>query len=327
MRLFLSVLLLLALLPACDPMIPFTTPTPEVIIVTSPPTATPRPTETPFATSTFVPSETPTPSPTPSPLPCIAEGGQVIDINPFPSEIADENLRYRVYTPPCYFETQRRYPYVILLHGAAANERQWTDIGTIAALDQGIELGALAPMIVVMAYTGVIGNENLFPPDPSFEDVVLQELVPAVERDFCTITNRDHRAIGGISRGGFWALSIALRHPDVFSIVGGHSAALDAGNAPAAFNPLDLALNASFIADADMRIYLDNGASDFVGPNLELFSSRLGTRGIQHEYIIHPVGDHDEAYWAAHISEYLDFYALGWTNNTSTLPTCLEPSP
>ena len=70
----------------------------------------------------------------------------------------------------------------------------------------------------------------------------LEELIPAVERDFCTRNDRDHRAIGGISRGGFWAYSLALRHPDIFGIVGGHSAAFDTGNAPPDSNPLELAL-------------------------------------------------------------------------------------
>ena len=108
-------------------------------------------------------------------------------------------------------------------------------------------------------------RDNSFPPKASYETVVLDELMPAVERDFCTWNDRDHRAIGGISRGGFWAYEIALRHPDMFGIVGGHSAAFDAGNAPAAFNPLELALNAPFLTDANLRMYLDNGADDPAG--------------------------------------------------------------
>jgi enterochelin esterase-like enzyme len=319
--------LTLALIAACDPLMPVVAPTAEVIIVTSPPTITPIATITPISSPTQPPTPTDLPTPTATPLPCRTDGGQLVEILNFRSEIAGELLRYRVYLPPCYFQTQKRYPVAYLLHGASNNERQWTDISTIEALDQGIELGALAPMVVVMPYTGVVGNRNTFPPDPSYEDVVLDELMPAIERDFCTINNRENRAIGGISRGGFWAFSISLRHPDLFSIIGGHSASFDAGNAPPANNPLDLALNASFITDTNLRISLDNGASDFVGPNLELFSSRLSSRGINHDYTIHPVGDHDDAYWSAHISEYLDFYTADWTTDDSALPSCLEPSP
>ena len=221
------------------------------------------------------------------------DGGQIIPFDEFRSTVAGENLSYRVYIPPCYIETQKRYPYAILLHGLQENENQWGNLGIEAALDSGIRQGALAPMIVVMPNMGQIGTRNSFPPSASYETVVLSELMPAVERDFCTINDRDHRAIGGISRGGFWAFEIALRHPDIFGIVGGHSAAFDTGNAPAAFNPLELALNAPFLSSANLRMYLDNGADDPAGTNLELFSNRLSSRGIAHTYIISPVGGHD----------------------------------
>lgn len=246
----------------------------------------------------------------------------------FRSATAGENLRYRVYIPPCYLETQKRYPYVILLHGQGSNELQWDRIGAADTLEQGYRLGVLPPMILVMPYTGTIGNRN---PGPNvegiYEDVVLDELMPAIERDFCTINNRDYRAIGGISRGGFWAYSIGLRHPDIFSILGGHSTVFDQNNAPAAYNPLDLALNVSFLEEASPRMYLDNAASDPAGRGLELFSSRLSSRGIPHTYIIHPLGDHSDDYWSLHVSDYLTFYGRNWPRNVADLPGCLEPSP
>src|SRR5262245_37839363 len=132
-------------------------------------------------------------------------------------------------------------------------------------------------MILVMPYYGQIGQANSFPPDPSYETVILEELLPAIERDLCTWNDRDHRAIGGISRGGFWAFSIAMRHPDVFGIVGGHSAFFpnDTNEIPAPFNPLELALNSNFLQAAKLRMYLDNGANDSSGPSQQLFSSRL----------------------------------------------------
>jgi enterochelin esterase-like enzyme len=261
---------------------------------------------------------------------CKENSGQVIPIDKFPSAVArGENLRYRVYIPPCYLATQKRYPYVILIHGSSYKETQWETLGVTKALDQGIRLGALPPMILVMPYFGNIGNLNSFPPDPSYETVILDELVPAIERDFCTWNDRKHRAIGGISRGGFWAYSIALRHPDVFGIVGGHSPFFPTDNSevPVAFNPIDLALNASFLPDAGLRMYLDNGAQDSAGPSVQLFSSRLSSRGIAHTYVINPVGEHDNAYWSAHVSEYLTFYGRTWSRNVGDLPSCLQPSP
>jgi enterochelin esterase-like enzyme len=274
-----------------------------------------------------VPSPTPQDTATPTALPCLQDGGQIVVFDDFKSPAAGENIRYRVYIPPCYQQTQARYPYVILLPGLQQDEKEWGNLGIQQALDQGIRLNALAPMIVVMPTLGKIGTDDSFPPKASYETVVLDELVPAVERDFCTWNQRDHRAIGGISRGGFWAYSIALRHPDEFGIVGGHSAAFASGNAPAANNPLELALNAPFLSSANLRMYLDNGAEDPAGTNLELFSNRLSSRGIAHTYIISPVGGHDDAYWSAHLQDYLTFYGKDWPRQAGDLPSCLQPSP
>ncbi|RMF77306.1 MAG: esterase family protein [Chloroflexi bacterium] len=318
-------LLLLALI-ACEPLA--LNPTAQVIIVSPQATATPLPTATRPATRTPFPTNTPTEAPSPTPPLCPSDSGEVIRVNDFVSEVArGENLRYRVYLPPCYVESQARYPVTILLHGAGSTEAHWDDLGVDEAMDQGLRLNALAPTIIVMPFMGSIGNRNVFPPDPSYEQVILDELLPAIERDFCTWNDRDHRAIGGISRGGFWAYSIGLRHPDVFGAIGGHSAFFDPDNAPPANNPLDLALNSSFLDVAELRLYLDNAAAEFVGPNQELFSSRLSSRGIPHTYVINPIGDHNDQYWSSHISEYLTFYTREWPKNVSELPSCLEPSP
>lgn len=322
----LSVLFLLLLIgAACEPLAPV--PTPQVIIVTPVPSSTPLPTATPAATRTPLPTPTPDYTPTPTVMPCESDGGTMLAFDDFRSETAGENLRYRVYLPPCYLEAQKRYPYAILLHGQGTNELQWDRIGIDEALDQGIRLGAVAPMILVMPYTGSIANRDVFPPNPSYETVILEELVPAIERDFCTWNQPAYRAIGGISRGGFWAYSIAMRHPDIFGKAGGHSAVFDENNAPAAFNPLDLALNASFLEEANLRMYLDNAANDLAGTGQQLFSSRLSSRGIPHTYLIHPLGDHSDDYWQAHVSEYLAFYARDWPRSIAELPSCLEASP
>jgi enterochelin esterase-like enzyme len=312
----------------CEP-IPLAMPTPEVIIITAVPSATPLPTPTEAPTRTPIPTLTPVNSPTPTPPPCEEETGQIVKIERFESVIAQENMRYWVYVPPCYTKTQRRYPVVWLIHGAAAREDQWETLGALTAADQGFRLGALPPMILVMPYVGSIGTNSTFPPDPAFESVVIEELLPALDRDFCTYANRDYRAIGGISRGGFWAYSIGLRHPDVFGIIGGHSAYFteDLSEIPAPFNPLDLASNDANLPTNRQRLYIDNGAQDPSGRMIENFSTRLTERNIPHTYIINPVGDHDEQYWSAHVTEYLAFYGRNWPRNADELPSCLEPSP
>lgn len=323
----LIILAIAMFMSGCAAFEPLAVPTPQVIIVTGEPTATATATPTQAVTRTPVPSATVPSTPTATPYPCSEDGGQVFSFDDFESAVARQALPYRVYIPPCYMETQKRYPVVYLLPGLQQDENQWETLGIVELLDRNILRGAMAPMVVVMADTGSIGVDNTFPPEPSYETVLLEELLPAIERDFCTWNDRDHRALGGISRGGFWAYSIGLRHADQFGILGGHSAYFDRQNAPAAFNPLDLALNFDALEGDRVRMYLDNGASDIVGSGLELFSSRLSARGVPHTYIINPVGGHDDDYWRDHLAEYMMFYARDWTVNIGDLPSCLEPSP
>jgi enterochelin esterase-like enzyme len=320
----------LLLLAACDPMAP--QPTPVAVAISPEPSLTPIPraTDTATPTRTAIPTETPPATPTATPFPCDDDSGEIIDFTDFRSPTAGgENLRYRVYVPPCYLESQARFPYVILLHGLSYREQQWEDLGAIEALDQGIRLGALPPMILVMPYYGNIGQRNSFPPDSSYETVILDELKPTVESDLCTWNHRSYRAIGGISRGGFWAYSIAFRHLDVFGSVGGHSAVFPEGvrEVPAAFNPLEIARNSAVLPEANLRMYMDNGAGDAAASSQRQLSNRLEERAIPHTYIIHPVGEHDNEYWSSHVSEYLAFYGRDWPRGYHELPSCLEPSP
>ncbi|QPC82586.1 hypothetical protein G4Y79_23335 [Phototrophicus methaneseepsis] len=324
-------LVLSLLLIGCEPLAPYE-PTPVAVIITNTPTATVPPTSTPTPRpATATPSPTPTVEalPTQTQEPCLAEGGQWLDFTDNLSEVANENLRYRVYLPPCYFQTQKRYPLVILLHGLSYREQQWDELGIDEALDDGILRGRVAPMIIVNPYMGTIGQVNAFPPAPSYETVITEELLPEVQRNFCIWQDRDYRAIGGISRGGFWAYTIAMRNPDLFGIVGGHSAYFpgNLNEVPAEFNPLEIATNTSYMLDADLRMYMDNGAADSSGPSQQIMSTRLSERGIPHTYQVHAAGEHDNDYWAAHVAEYLLFYGDTWPKNADELPSCAEPSP
>lgn len=312
----------------CDPLAPVAPPTAQVIIVTAEPSVTPVPSLTPTITQTPVPTPTEVPiTPTATAFPCDEDGGQYLDFDDFVSEDAGEIIRYRVFVPPCYFETVKRYPTLYLLHGAGETQEQWEELGLSEVLNQGWRSGVLAQMLVVMPYTGSIGTFNQFPPDPSYETVIVDELVQRIDRDFCTWSDRDHRAIGGISRGGFWAYSIALRNLDVFGVIGGHSAFFDPDIAPPTNDPLALAENSAFLEEVELRMYIDNGAADPVGENLERFSATLSSRGIEHTYIINPVGDHSNDYWSSHLSEYLAFYARDWSRTLADLPDCTDPSP
>jgi enterochelin esterase-like enzyme len=320
---------LILLVAACEPFAPETDQQ-SVIVITSSPTSELAPSPTPPLTTSLPTRPPPTATPTvASPLlptlePCDELTGRVIN-NGFTSQLAGGEVPYRVYVPPCFFQTLRRYPYVILLHGSGFDFTQWTDeVGIQLVLDQriGSDVNPLPPMVIVMPEGGELQESNFFEAGQSFEDLILNELIPEIERQFCVWTTADGRAIGGISRGGFWATSIAFRNPDMFSAIGGHSPFYVDDNAPPTHNPLDLANTVD--ATTPLRIYLDNARSDIGGENVIRLSNILRANGVQHTYEISPTGGHDNAYWAAHVSDYLDFYGRDWPVDAAQLPSCFE---
>jgi enterochelin esterase-like enzyme len=214
----------------------------------------------------------------------------------------------------------------VLLHGTGYDQTMWEDLNAPVLIEQGLVKNTLPPMVLVMMDGGELSELNDQPAGASYEDVILQEVIPTVEQDFCLWGSREGRAIGGISRGGYWAFSIALRHPDLFSAVGGHSPHFEDGNSQPETNPLDLAGRVS-LAKFPLRIYMDNAASDYVSANVIRMSDILRQNGVEHKYVINPVGDHDMDYWSSHVGEYLAFYGEAWPYNPSALPSCLEPSP
>lgn len=139
-----------------------------------------------------------------------------------------------VYTPPGYDSNPtRRYPLLILQHGAGENETGWTRQGRAQfILDNLIAAGKAKPMIVVMDsdYANRAGTPALqFGASPSakdvgrmfgaFEDVILRELIPTIDASYRTIPDREHRAMAGLSMGGMETLFIALHHQDTFAYI------------------------------------------------------------------------------------------------------------
>lgn len=329
-KLHVLLLLLLLLIAACEPLAPNGNQQGAVIVVTNTPTAPGPITLTPPLTTALptrvLPTSTPTvfQPPTPTVEPCDEPTGRVIS-NVMFSQLIGGEVDYRVYVPPCFFQTLRRYPYVILLHGSGYNYTQWTtDLGVQEIMDARIfdTDNPLPPMVLVMPEGGDLQEINFFESGSSFENLILDELMPEIERQFCVWASPEGRAIGGISRGGFWALSIAFRNPDSFSAVGAHSPGIFEDNAPSTHNPLDLAFSVS--ADIPLRIFIDNPRSDLAADNIIALSNTLRSNNVQHTYEISPSGTHDNEYWAAHLDDYLNFYGDNWPTDPASYPSCFE---
>jgi enterochelin esterase-like enzyme len=267
-------------------------------------------------------SPAPSASPATTPFRCAEKRGKVVDYS-YKSKVAGTTVRYRVYFPPCYASSKKRFPYVVLMHGSDKDQTEWTRLMKAdRAIEAGISNGTLPPMILVLPGGGDLANTRIFTPGRSYESVVLNEIIPAVEKRFCTWGNRAGREIGGISRGGFWAFLMAFRHPEKFAAVGGHSPFFHPDNAPPAYNPLDLAETVVFAAGKQPRIWVDRGKQDYAEPGITPFVATLKARGIPGTYKLYPSGRHEVAYWASHVATYLAFYGKSWPKSYDALPAC-----
>jgi enterochelin esterase-like enzyme len=128
--------------------------------------------------------------------------------------------RAYVYTPPDYDKNPKaRYPVLYLQHGSGESERGWQAQGRVNfILDNLIAAKRAKPLIIAME-NGMVGNKV-------FGDVVMNDLIPAIDAEYRTLPDREHRAIAGLSMGGGQALQIGLTHLDQFAYIGSFSGAI-----------------------------------------------------------------------------------------------------
>ena len=220
-------------------------------------------------------------------------------------------MPYAIYFPPCY-DTRLRYPVVYLMHGTPFDERHWLDLGLPAAADAAITSRRVPPFIVVLPRGDLNGSfDNTSGGPGSWEQVMVEELIPYIDTVYNTLGTKEGRAIGGISRGAVWALSIAFRYPDLFSAIGGHSSALAVNLAPPAFDPLEIAQTDQANALKGLRILLDSGDTDWALQQTAELHAILDQRGIPNTFVVGR-GPHAAAYWSSQIDTYVDFYGSGF---------------
>ena len=164
-----------------------------------------------------------------------------VDAVTYDSKSLNHSRPVTIYTPPGYAATTK-YPVLYLLHGVGDDETGWLQKGSAnVILDNLISDKKIVPMIVVMPW-GFTQDRNAPPAAPpttrgargarggrgsnaGFDTDLLKDLIPYVESHYSALTDREHRAIAGLSMGGGQALTVGLGHLDTFAYVGGFSSA------------------------------------------------------------------------------------------------------
>jgi len=297
-------LILILALTACSSGIPVNQEVPT--ISSSPDSSTPK---FPPDPADYTPGHEPvqtielgSPTATKEETPCLDKVGL---IQPFsiPVSGTQDEISGRIYTPPCYgTDLDQNYPTLYLLHGATESDQQWEDLGVDELVDTLISRDDLPPLIIIMPR-----EDSWIPlPENLFGDHLVIDLIPWVDTHYRTLVDREYRAIGGLSRGGNWAVRIGIMNWDLFEAIGAHSAPLFYGDLDRIPGWIE-AIPESKIP----RLYLDIGGDDTDWEDAAAFESLLVELSVPHSWHQFP-GMHEESYWHAHLDEYLLWYSSGW---------------
>jgi enterochelin esterase-like enzyme len=223
----------------------------------------------------------------------------IIDTVTYVSKTVGTNRKAVIYTPPEYSK-DKKYPVLYLLHGIGGDEKEWLNGGQPQViLDNLYAEKKIEPMIVVMlngramkddrAVGNILDNIKV-QAFATFEKDLLDDLIPFVEKTLPVYTDREHRAIAGLSMGGGQSLNFGLGNLNTFAWIGGFS------SAPNTKTPELLVPNPN---EAKMKLkllWISCGDND----NLITFSQRtheyLQANDVPHIFYIEP-GIHDFKVW------------------------------
>jgi len=238
------------------------------------------------------------------------------------SKLMARDVPYRVVLPTEYRSSKERYPVIYLLHGLAGHYDNWTDKTKIAQYAASYKFIVVTPEVGDGWYT----DSSTILSD-KYEDYIIKELIPEIDAKFRTLVDRDHRMIAGLSMGGYGAIKFGLKYPDLFSLVGSFSGALDAplrGQDSQFLRPSIISVfgpegskarkdNDIYGILRDMSIdklknipfiYFDCGTEDsFLQMNRD-FDTLLIDKKIPHEFRELP-GKHEWPYWDSQVQEFL----------------------
>jgi len=232
-----------------------------------------------------------------------------IDTIKYKSTTVGNTRKALIYTPPG-FSKNKKYPVFYLLHGIGGDEKEWLNgANPQVILDNLYAEKKIEPMIVVMPNGRAMKDDraigNVFDKDKveafaTFEQDLLRDLIPFIEKKYPTLTDREHRAIAGLSMGGGQSLNFGLGNLDKFAWVGGFS------SAPNTKPPQELVPNPEAAKKQLKLLFISCGDND----GLISFSKRthdyLYQNDVPHIYYIEP-GGHDFKVWKSGLYMFSQF--------------------
>ena len=239
----------------------------------------------------------------------------------YPSPTLKMQRRMTIYTPPGY-DKGGKYPVLYLLHGSGGDENAWSELGRAAQiLDNLIAQGKAEPMLVVMT-NGNISQEAcpgetsegfrvptmMLPKtmEGSFE-TAFPDVVKFVEKTYRVKKDKAHRAIAGLSMGGFHSLFVSINNPDLFGYIGLFSAAVDQQQAdpnghPEIYADRNAKIDQLFAKKPNL-FWIGIGKTDFLIRNNNELRAYLDSKGHRYTYL-ETDGGHIWRNWRIYLSEF-----------------------
>lgn len=232
----------------------------------------------------------------------------------------NKKRRMTIYTPPGYEESGESYPVLYLLHGAGGDEEAWITLGrTAQILDNLIAEGKAQPMIVVMTNGNAV--QSAAPGEsadgltvPTFDvsrmnrgefETTFPDVINYVEKNYKVQADKAHRAIAGLSMGGYHSLHISKQYPDLFDYVGLFSAAIfpPGGSEAPVYQDFEGKLKTQF--EKNPKLYwIAIGSDDFLYDDNKAYRKILDDKGYPYEYYETPEG-HIWKNWRIYLSEFV----------------------
>ena len=186
---------------------------------------------------------------------------------------ADKQGEWRhalVYTPAEYEQGKKKYPVLYLQHGMGEDETGWSKQGHMQhIMDNAIAAGKAVPMIVVMEsgdikapFRGGNNQAGRSEYGASFYPVLLNDLIPYIDKNFRTLADREHRAMAGLSWGGHQTFDVVLTNLDKFAWMGTFSGAIFGLDVKTAYD--GVFTNAAEFNKKIHYLYMNWGSDDFI---------------------------------------------------------------
>jgi enterochelin esterase-like enzyme len=214
----------------------------------------------------------------------------------YDSKTVGTTRKLQVYTPPGY-STDKKYPVLYLLHGIGGDETEWQRFAKVdMLLDNLIADGKAAPMIIVMpngrAQKDDRANAGMgaAPAFAVFERDLLDDVIPAIQSRYSTYTNRESRALAGLSMGGGQTLNFGLTHLDTFAWIGGFS------SAPNTKRPADLVPDPAAAKSQIKLLWISCGNKDGLIGISQGMHAYLKEKAVPHIWHVDGNG-HDATHW------------------------------